>query len=171
MITMKKSKMPEIQKMSRLSALQTVKDLSSDYTNIGIEIGELVTEKNQAYGDSFNQSEKIIAVLYPNGVPKEGYTDFLTIVRVIDKLFRIATDRDALGESPWRDIAGYSLLAIERQERNKKNSDATESSHLNHNIDKEIRSAKMNNMFTDHQKTIDDIDDTLTAADNFIAHP
>lgn len=108
------------QEIDRQKALETVKDLSSGYTNIGIEIGELVTEKNQAYGDSFNQSEKIIAVLYPNGIPKEGYTDFLTIVRVIDKLFRIATDRDALGESPWRDIAGYSLLAIERQERNKK---------------------------------------------------
>jgi hypothetical protein len=31
---------------------------------------------------------------------------------VIDKLKRIATDRDALGENPWKDIMGYSLLAV-----------------------------------------------------------
>ena len=30
------------------------------------------------------------------------------------------TDRDALGESPWRDINGYSLLAVVRAEQMKK---------------------------------------------------
>jgi hypothetical protein len=35
----------------------------------------------------------------------------------LDKLFRIATARDALGESPYRDIAGYGLLGAARAER------------------------------------------------------
>lgn len=30
------------------------------------------------------------------------------------RAFRAATDRDALGESPWRDIAGYGLLGAAR---------------------------------------------------------
>ena len=34
------------------------------------------------------------------------------MVRVIDKMFRIATDKDAFGESPWRDICGYAILGI-----------------------------------------------------------
>lgn len=97
--------------------IEDVKSYLSTFQTVGLDIGSLVTEKNRAYGDSFNQSKKILEILYPNGVSAEHYQDMLTIIRVIDKLFRIATDRDALGESPWRDIAGYSILAIERLER------------------------------------------------------
>jgi len=87
---------------------------SSPYPKLGNEIGELVTQKQAAYGDSFGKSGEIMKILYPIGIPPEKMTDALCVVRVIDKLFRIATDKDALGESPWRDIAGYALLAVER---------------------------------------------------------
>ena len=80
------------------------------YEKIGQEIGKLVDDKQAAYGNSFGQSGKILAILFPNGVPVEKYDDMLAIVRVIDKLFRIATKKDAFGESPWRDVAGYGLL-------------------------------------------------------------
>jgi hypothetical protein len=80
------------------------------YEETAEEIGKLVSQKNQAYGSSFAESHKILSVLYPNGIKPEQYTDALAIIRVLDKLFRIATDRDALGESPWRDIAGYGIL-------------------------------------------------------------
>ena len=88
-----------------------------NYKEIGAQIGALVAQKQEAYGDSFGKSGEIIRTLYPAGIPPEKLEDALTVVRVIDKLFRIATDRDALGESPWRDIAGYALLSVERQER------------------------------------------------------
>jgi hypothetical protein len=87
------------------------------YREIGKEIGELIVTKQRAYGDAFGKAGQILKVLYPKGVPLEALDDYLTIVRIVDKLFRIATDRDALGESPWRDIMGYSLLAVERIER------------------------------------------------------
>ena len=83
------------------------------YKKIGTEVGELVDEKNAAYGSSFAESHKILSVLYPNGIKPEQYTDALAIIRVIDKLFRIANKKDAFGESPWRDIAGYALLGID----------------------------------------------------------
>jgi hypothetical protein len=83
-----------------------------NYEKIGTEIGRLVKEKNRAYGDSFGQSCKILEVLYPKGVPVEQYRDALAIIRVIDKLFRLANNRDAFGESPWRDICGYSILGV-----------------------------------------------------------
>jgi hypothetical protein len=85
------------------------------------KIGELVTEKQIAYGDSFGKSGSIMRTLYPDGIKPEQLDDALTIVRVIDKLFRIATKKDAFGESPWRDIMGYALLATVRDnERNKR---------------------------------------------------
>lgn len=89
------------------------------YLDIATEIAELVVEKQKAYGDSFGKAGDILKILYPNGISKNQYDDNLTITRIIDKLFRIATSKDAFNESPYRDIIGYCLLAIERDERNK----------------------------------------------------
>jgi hypothetical protein len=61
-----------------------------------------------------------LSVLYPSGIKPEQYTDALAIIRVIDKLFRIANNKDAFAESPWRDIAGYALLGIANSEEKKK---------------------------------------------------
>ena len=87
-----------------------------NFIAIANEIGELVQEKNEAYGDAFAKSQQVIKVLYPNGVQPEQYRDMLAITRVIDKLFRIATKKDAFGESPWRDICGYAILGIANDE-------------------------------------------------------
>jgi hypothetical protein len=87
------------------------------YETIGKEIGELVDLKNKMYGDSFNKSGDILKILYPNGIIPEQYDDLLFITRIVDKLFRIATDKKALGESPVKDMAGYCILCVERNER------------------------------------------------------
>ena len=93
--------------------------MKSKYEQTAEEIGKLVTEKNAAYGSSFAEAHRILEVLYPNGIKVEQYTDALAIVRVIDKLFRIATSKKAFGESPWRDIAGYGLLGTVRDDESK----------------------------------------------------
>ncbi len=87
-----------------------------DYKEIAASIGILVAEKNEAYGDSFGQACRILEVLYPDGIKPTQYRDALAITRVIDKLFRLANKKDAFGESPWRDICGYSLLGIANDE-------------------------------------------------------
>lgn len=92
---------------------------NSEFVKIGIEIGNLLEKKNEAYGDSFSQSCKILEVLYPNGITPDKYRDLLTITRVIDKLFRIANSKDAFGENPWKDICGYSILSIWRDNENR----------------------------------------------------
>ncbi len=83
------------------------------YEQTGRLIGSLVDAKNEAYGDSFNQSGKILKILYPKGVQPEQYRDMLAMVRVIDKLFRVANQKDAFDENPWADIAGYAILSSE----------------------------------------------------------
>ena len=88
------------------------------YEKIGSEIGSLVQEKNEAYGDSFGQACRILEVLYPEGIQPDQYLDALAITRVIDKLFRLANKKDAFGESPWRDICGYAILGVANDERN-----------------------------------------------------
>ena len=80
------------------------------YEDKGAELGKLVDEKQAAYGDSFGKSGEIIKILYPDGIKPEQYQDALAIVRIIDKLFRIANDKGYGGENPFLDIAGYGLL-------------------------------------------------------------
>lgn len=82
------------------------------YEERAAEIGRLVQSKQAAYGDAFGKSGAVLRILYPDGITPDKLDDALVIVRVLDKLFRIATDRDALGESPWQDVAGYALLAL-----------------------------------------------------------
>ena len=87
-----------------------------NFISIANSVGELVQEKNEAYGDSFAKSQEIVKILFPDGVQPGQYRDMLAITRVIDKLFRIATKKDAFGESPWRDICGYAILGIANDE-------------------------------------------------------
>jgi hypothetical protein len=82
------------------------------YERIGKEIGQLLERKQVSYGNSFGRSCEILKVLYPNGVDPEQFTEMLTVVRIIDKLFRIATDKDQFEEDSFKDIAGYAILML-----------------------------------------------------------
>lgn len=76
-------------------------------------MGRLVDAKAAAYGDSVRKVAAIMRALYPDGIPPEKLDDALLLVRIADKISRIATDRDALGEDPFADICGYALRAVE----------------------------------------------------------
>ena len=82
------------------------------YEALGKAIGALVDVKNSQYGDAFHQTGRILAILYPEGVAPEQYDDMLAVVRILDKLFRIANGKQG-NEDPWQDIAGYGLLGME----------------------------------------------------------
>jgi len=90
------------------------------YARIGREVGDLVEVKNSAYGDSFATTGKLLRLLYPNGIQPDQYDDALALVRIWDKMKRIATDKDALGESPYRDIAGYGILGAKISEEKRR---------------------------------------------------
>jgi hypothetical protein len=79
------------------------------YESLGKAIGALVDRKNKQYGDAFNRGGSILEVLYPDGVRPEQYRDMLGVIRVVDKLFRVANGKQG-SEDPWQDIAGYGLL-------------------------------------------------------------
>lgn len=89
------------------------------YATAGREIGLLVEKKNAAYGSAFDKCGAYWRILYPDGIRPDQYEDALGLARDFDKSMRIATDRDALGESPWRDKAGYGILGAVRVEREK----------------------------------------------------
>ena len=83
---------------------------------ISLELGSLLEEKNRSYGSAFSKSSEILKILYPTGVQPDQYTDLLLTTRILDKLFRIANDKSAFNEEPWKDIAGYGLLGIYKEQ-------------------------------------------------------
>jgi len=87
------------------------------YAEKGAEIGLFVEEKNKAYGSAFAKAGEFLKLLYPEGVEPGQYRDMLLLTRIFDKMMRIATDKDALGESPYRDIAGYGIIGDDTEER------------------------------------------------------
>ena len=84
------------------------------FSEIGFRVGELVNDKQLAYGDSFGRSGECLRQMFPNGIKPHQYDDLLTIARILDKLFRIANDPDAFDENPYQDIVGYGLLGMNR---------------------------------------------------------
>ena len=99
------------------------------YKEIGERVGQLVDQKNQAYGSSFDKAGDFLKLLYPNGITPEQYSDMLCLVRIFDKQMRIATNKDAFGESPYGDIAGYAILGLGRNEREKEDLPKKEERH------------------------------------------
>ena len=82
------------------------------HRKLGAKIGELVDRKSDSYSngkaDSCEIAGSILKELYPIGVDPEQYQDMLLLVRIIDKLVRLAAGNQG-DESAWRDIAGYAL--------------------------------------------------------------
>ena len=91
--------------------------MTDKYKHIGETVGKLVGEKQEAYGDSFGKSGECIRQMYPNGICPDQYDDLLTIVRILDKLFRIANNPAAFAENPYQDIVGYGLLGMSRKQK------------------------------------------------------
>lgn len=87
-----------------------------DFKKLGTALGALVAEKNAAYGNSAEKIGVIMGILYPGGIPKEKISDALLLVRMLDKMNRIADgDPTYRGEDPWQDIGGYALIGQRMQ--------------------------------------------------------
>ncbi len=84
---------------------------------LGHEIADLCSEKNKAYGSSFEKTGPFLRLLWPDGIRPDEYQDLGLAFRIFDKLMRIANRKEAFGESPFADIAGYGLLGAAKDEK------------------------------------------------------
>ena len=88
---------------------------TKSFTELANDIGKLVETKNKAYGSAFDKAGDFLRVLYPDGIKPEQYKDMLCIVRVFDKLMRIATSYENTEEKKvdaYSDLMGYGLLGL-----------------------------------------------------------
>lgn len=90
--------------------------MSEPLTKVIQDLQTLMLSKRKAYGNAFNDAPEILRHLYPNGIQPHQYDDLLTIVRILDKIYRIANGANT--EDPWQDIAGYAVLSMEKAQNN-----------------------------------------------------
>jgi len=89
------------------------------FNDIAESIGRLVAQKNARYGDSAGRTAKLLKVLWPDGIPPTSYDDAQLIIRILDKLNRLAAGDRTARLDAWRDITGYGVLGVEQSERTK----------------------------------------------------
>jgi len=95
--------------------------MDNKFSEIGAEVGKLVSDKQRAYGDSFGRSGECLRQMFPEGIKPHQYDDLLTIARILDKLFRIANNPTAFDENPYQDIVGYGLMGMNRHNSSNSN--------------------------------------------------
>jgi hypothetical protein len=91
--------------------------MQDKFKKITDDLAQILSTKDEAYGNAFDKTTHILSLLYPNGIKVEQYKDLHVIIRMLDKISRIARDNDPLGESPYMDIAGYSILSLARDNK------------------------------------------------------
>jgi len=101
----------------------------SEHEQIALSVAGLVDEKQEAYGNSVDKSQRIIAILmedYKNEdgtytIPEALIPHLLYQIRIIDKQNRVFSnpEHDLMDESPYQDILGYSLLMLAKQQKEK----------------------------------------------------
>jgi hypothetical protein len=101
-----------------------------DYEGKALAVAQLVAEKQMAYGNSVDTSFDVIRAFLGRYKTEDGHykisetllRHLLLQVRMIDKQNRIFTnpEGDLMGESPYTDMLGYSLLGKKMMEHDKK---------------------------------------------------
>lgn len=101
----------------------TVSIYNNKFTKLGTTIGEFTDSKNKQYGSSVDATLEMIKVLMERyrsddntyTIPESLLQHILLQVRMMDKQNRIFNNPSGKGdsESPYNDLAGYSLIGID----------------------------------------------------------
>lgn len=86
------------------------------HEGIATRLGKMVDEKNRQYGGSYQETETVLQLLYPKGIPTDSYADFLCIMRIWDKMKRIGASggkQDLGGEDARKDLLGIAIRLYE----------------------------------------------------------
>ena len=91
-----------------------------DFIEAGYKMGLLVAKKNSDYGSAFEQVTQILKILYPNGIPVHQYENASLLIRMFDKVGRIANENvQFYNEDSWKDLVGYSLIKLVKNSKEK----------------------------------------------------
>lgn len=87
------------------------------FEKVGQDIGKLVDKKNSQYGSAFEKVDQIMAILYPNGISVPQLKNASILVRILDKVVRVANGNQG-EENAFNDLAGYGILMSAEPKKN-----------------------------------------------------
>ena len=84
--------------------------MEENFENIAKQVVDAVQRGNKETGNCITETTKVIRILFPNGIPSGKEQDEAIIVRILDKMFRIA---NAQGNTSaiWQELTAYALNA------------------------------------------------------------
>lgn len=82
----------------------------------GQKIGATVEAKSKQYAGTTEVAAGMMLCLFPEGIPTEKMGSALLLVRICDKMGRIAQGDGTGDEDAWGDIAGYGLIGQKHNE-------------------------------------------------------
>lgn len=91
----------------------------SSLTDLTQQLGTLLEEKDKEYGQSATIAGDLLKILYPTGIQDSDYENVTLLVRIFDKMKRIASG--STSENSWQDIAGYGILGWRKTVDSKNN--------------------------------------------------
>jgi hypothetical protein len=96
---------------------QKIFDKAKRLRQLGLFVTKNTIDKNRKYGDAARKVTDLLYILYPDGITPDQFDNALLLIRLLDKVVRLASytpERlEADDESPWIDVAGYGLLGAE----------------------------------------------------------
>lgn len=98
---------------------QTIEDTCSDIALRSIQKYNYYRDNNGE--DAYDVGIKIMQLLYPHGVDKRDYADYVAVWETVRKLCVIAQSRNENirtkdgDSSVWDDVAGWAVRAISRE--------------------------------------------------------
>jgi hypothetical protein len=111
---------------NELELIKSNQESQKTFQEIANEIGKFTDMKNDAYGSSVDATYEVMKFFlnkYKNDdntytIPESLLKHIFLQVRMIDKQNRIFNnpDGDKMEESPYRDLAGYSLIGVRMTE-------------------------------------------------------
>ncbi len=84
---------------------------ATEYHIAAAEIADLLREKEKYYGKSVNHNTPaILAIIFPNSIPRSAYPLLPIMMRMFDKISRWANKPEGDIEDTGDDIAGLGIL-------------------------------------------------------------
>ena len=87
------------------------------FKETALDIADLLNDKHLQYGDTFKETAVVLRRLYPDGIKPQQYSDVLYVLRIYENLVRALNMENSA--EPWRDIAGFAILALEAKHAQK----------------------------------------------------
>lgn len=85
--------------------------MEANFENVAKQIVDSVKAAERETGNCFTKSTEVIRILFPAGIPPGKEQEVASMLRIIDKMFRIANNPGSTA-TEWQVLSAYALNAV-----------------------------------------------------------